>query len=97
MRLLSSITSLDETASLLTNNNIFSSQVKSSLVKLETSRTTENSSPNDECSLVSVCDCRWVCEEEKNEQCDQIGWFIGIGATYHCLWQQLVCPNLSHS
>ena len=30
-------------------------------------------------------------------QCDQIGWFIGLRATFQCLWQQLFCPNLSHS
>ena len=30
-------------------------------------------------------------------QCDQIGRFIGLWATYHSLWQQLICPNLPHS
>ena len=38
-RLVSSLTSLDSTASLHTNNRIFSFMVKSNLVKLETSRT----------------------------------------------------------
>ena len=31
------------------------------------------------------------------EQCDQIGRFIGLWATFHSLWQQLICPNLPHS
>ena len=30
-------------------------------------------------------------------QCDQIERFIGLWATFHSLWQQLVCPNLPHS
>ena len=30
-------------------------------------------------------------------QCDQIGRFIGLWATFQSLWQQLICPNLSHS
>ena len=32
-----------------------------------------------------------------NEQCDQIGRFIGLWATFQNLWQQLICPNLPHS
>ena len=27
-------------------------------------------------------------------QRDQIGRFIGLWATFQCLWQQLICPNL---
>ena len=30
-------------------------------------------------------------------QCDQIGRFIGLWATFESLWQQLICPNLLHS
>ena len=30
-------------------------------------------------------------------QCDQIGQFIGLDATFQSLWQHLVCPNLTHS
>ena len=30
-------------------------------------------------------------------QCDQIGQFIGLWASFQSLWQQLVCPNLPHS
>ena len=30
-------------------------------------------------------------------QCDQIGRFLGLWATFLSLWQQLVCPNLPHS
>ena len=30
-------------------------------------------------------------------QCDQIGQFFGLWATFKSLWQQLICPNLSHS
>ena len=30
-------------------------------------------------------------------QCDQIGRFIGLWATFKRLWQQLICPNLPHS
>ena len=30
-------------------------------------------------------------------QCDQIGRFIGIWATFQSLWQQLICPNLLYS
>ena len=30
-------------------------------------------------------------------QCDQIWWFIGLWATFKSFWQQLICPNLSHS
>ena len=30
-------------------------------------------------------------------QCDQIGRFIGLWATFKSLWPQLVCPNLPHS
>ena len=29
-------------------------------------------------------------------QCDQIGQFIGLKATFQSLWQQLICPNLLH-
>ena len=31
------------------------------------------------------------------EQCDQIGRFIGLWATFKSVWQQLVCPYLPHS
>ena len=30
-------------------------------------------------------------------QCDQIGRFIGLWATFISLWQQLICPNLPNS
>ena len=30
-------------------------------------------------------------------QCDQIGRFIGLWATFQSLWQKLICPNLPHS
>ena len=30
-------------------------------------------------------------------QCDRIGQFIGLWATFQSLWQQLICPNLLHS
>ena len=30
-------------------------------------------------------------------QCDQIGQFIGLWATFQSLWQQLICPNLPRS
>ena len=30
-------------------------------------------------------------------QCDQIGRFIGLGATFQSLRPQLICPNLLHS
>ena len=32
-----------------------------------------------------------------SDQCDQIGRFIGICATFQSLMQQLICPNLPHS
>ena len=28
-----------------------------------------------------------------HQQCDQIGRFIGLWATFQRLWQQLICPN----
>ena len=31
-----------------------------------------------------------------HRQCDQIGRFIGLWATFQRLWQQLICPNLLH-
>ena len=31
------------------------------------------------------------------DTCDQIGRFIGLWATFSCLWQQLIGPNLPHS
>ena len=31
------------------------------------------------------------------QQCDQIGQFIRLWATFQSLWQQLVYPNLPHS
>ena len=30
-------------------------------------------------------------------QCDQIGRFFALWATFSSLWQQLICPNLSYS
>ena len=30
-------------------------------------------------------------------QCDQIGRFFALWTTFSSLWQQLICPNLSHS
>ena len=32
-----------------------------------------------------------------NVQCDQIGRFNGLWATFQSFWQQLICPNLLHS
>ena len=40
------------------------------------------------------------CEKfifQGGDQCDQIGRFIGLWATFQSLGQQLVCPNLPHS
>ena len=34
---------------------------------------------------------------EEYYQCDQIGRFIGLCATFWSLWQQLIWPNLPHS
>ena len=34
--------------------------------------------------------------EVPQEQCDQIGRFFALWATFQSLWQQLVCPNLQH-
>ena len=31
------------------------------------------------------------------DQCDQIGRFFELWATFYGLWQQLICPNLPHS
>ena len=36
-------------------------------------------------------------EFSSSDQCDQIGRFIGLWATFKSLWQQLICPNLPHS
>ena len=36
------------------------------------------------------------CEQDWN-QCDKIGRFIGLWATFQSLRQQLFCPNLPHS
>ena len=52
VRLVPSFTSLDSAASLHTKNNIFSSLVKSTLVKVETSHTVILYPLNGECSLV---------------------------------------------
>ena len=30
-------------------------------------------------------------------QCDQIGRFIGLWATFQSIWQQLICPNIPYS
>ena len=30
-------------------------------------------------------------------QCDQIGRFFGLWATFLSVWQKLICPNLPHS
>ena len=30
-------------------------------------------------------------------QCDQIGQFMGLWATFKSPWWQLICPNLPHS
>ena len=38
-----------------------------------------------------------VREHHHLDQCDQIGRFIGLWATFQSLWQQLICPNLLHS
>ena len=31
-------------------------------------------------------------EREKGEQCDHIGRFIALWATFQSLWHQLICP-----
>ena len=31
------------------------------------------------------------------QQCNQIGRFVVLWSTIESLWQQLICPNLSHS
>ena len=31
------------------------------------------------------------------EQCDQIGHFIGLWASFLSFWKPLICPNLPHS
>ena len=36
-------------------------------------------------------------QKEAWDQCDQIWRFIGLWATFKSFWQQLICPNLSHS
>ena len=41
---------------------------------------------------ISICNNIWRCC-----QCDQIGRFIGLWATFQNLWQQLVYPNLPHT
>ena len=38
---------------------------------------------------VRVHEYRW--------QCDLIGRYIGLWATFQSIWQQLICPNLLHS
>ena len=38
-----------------------------------------------------------VRPSHSNLQCDQIGRFIGLWASFQSLRQQLVCPNLPHS
>ena len=34
---------------------------------------------------------------QDQSQCDQIGQFIELCATFSSLWQQLICPHLLHS
>ena len=44
--------------------------------------------------------CAWDTypgQQDGRHQCDQIGQFIGIWAGFQSLWQQLNCPNLTHS
>ena len=36
-------------------------------------------------------------EELAQQQCNQIGRFVVLWSTIESLWQQLICPNLSHS
>ena len=38
-----------------------------------------------------------LLRRQVNDQCDQIGRFIGLSATFQSLWQQLICPNLPDS
>ena len=38
-----------------------------------------------------------LCVRECSAQCDQIGQFIGLWATFKSFWPQLICPNLPHS
>ena len=33
----------------------------------------------------------------QSRQCDQIGQFITLWATFHSPWQQLICPNCPHN
>ena len=47
--------------------------------------------------LPVFCCCWWSFDGVFRWQCDQIGQFIGLWATFQSLWQQLVCPNLPHS
>ena len=45
------------------------------------------------CKLCVIFSCRNIdCE-----QCDQVGQFIGLWATFQSLGQEIVCPNLPHS
>ena len=38
-----------------------------------------------------------MLQQVLHTQCDQIGRFIGLLATFQSLWQQLICPNLLYS
>ena len=41
--------------------------------------------------------CREFCKEKlREEQCDHIGQFITLWATFQSLFQQLFCPNCQH-
>ena len=40
---------------------------------------------------------RGWCFFQSFKQCDQIGRFFALWATFSSLWQQLICPNLLHS
>ena len=39
----------------------------------------------------------WPIKKLNCRQCEQIGRFIRLWASFKILWQQLICPNLSHS
>ena len=47
--------------------------------------------------LPVFCCCWWSFDGVFRWQCDQIGQFIGLWATFQSLWTQLFCPNIPHS
>ena len=54
----------------------------------------------DLCDVIVPIRYRYSCRREAafgQEQCDQIGRFIELWATFQCIWKQLICPNPPHS